>query len=145
MKGKLTDSGKKTVVSRLGTEEKTRKEKRSERWKTFGTGVSKVGSSSFDVFKLVFLILIISLLFSSLIGTETKTFGGFLEYLRTAPTISKEIVSWKPVTLGDWGVFNWLRNFFVQFSGFFSRLALIGGSFLDAISLVLWFFTWLLF
>lgn len=96
-----------------------------------------------DVGKLVILLLVFSMLFTALTNAPLKSFSSLLEYLQTAPSVSASIVNWKPLVLGDWGVFDWLRTFVNSFSGFFSRLALIGTSVLDTIFLVLWFFAWL--
>ena len=96
-----------------------------------------------DVGKIVILLLVFSMLFTALTNAPIKSFSSLLEYFQTAPSVSASIVKWKPLVLGDWGVFDWLRTFVNSFSGFFSRLALIGTSVLDTIFLVLWFFAWL--
>lgn len=111
---------------------------------TFANGYNKGFSIGLDIVKIIGFILLFAMLFSALSGTvNNKSFIGLLNVLETAPSMSNAWLNFQLPALGDWGVFNFLRDFFNGigdiFYGFCFLLSCIG----DCLVLILWFVRWL--
>lgn len=138
----VNKSSEKVKPYRLSKEFKAQKAQK----KAVLKGVAGVPDNVIDIFKFVVLILLISMLFSVLIGTEQKTFFGFLETLQNAPQLSREVALWTPPTLGNWGVFDWLRKFLVEdLGGLLQIVTFVGASLVDVLMLCLYFLRWFFF
>lgn len=86
---------------------------------------------------LVFFIILISTLFSSLIGNQnTITLGGFLDWIENYhPAIGN--LSFNDLTIhGDWGIFDGFKNFLNVLMNIFSFLVYICGALVNAISYI---------
>lgn len=108
-----------------------------------GSHIETSENKGFNVFGLVFLILLLVAVSAFLVGDEPKTFASFLEMLTTVPRID---MPWKTISdfvlnFPDWLV--WLE----PVVGFFQQLLSIGvflfGGILQVMSIVVWVMKWL--
>lgn len=95
--------------------------------------------SAFGVLKLIFLILLIFAVVGALRNQDIFTFRGFLDLLQNAPQIDLGWLNWETINLGDWGLFNFLRDFFNFFIEIINVLAFAGTCIVQAILYVLYF------
>lgn len=101
----------------LGRAHRTKRVNRSL-YEVEPTGVDNLG-----VLKVLFVILLLSALFSSLSGSPTSfTFSGLLEKLSTCPSLYGD---WMTTLTdariyNDWGVFNFFRDFLNMFMSILS-------------------------
>lgn len=96
--------------------------------------------SGHSILTIVFALLLVSALLGVLLNRESFTFAGLLEFFQTAPTVNFNFLDWTAVTLGDWGAFNFLRDFINFFLDIFNVIAFLGACLLQVLSYVLWFF-----
>lgn len=100
---------------------------------------------TFSILGIVAVILLVATVFSVLRGNQEQvTFRGFLEFLQTAPSLDLEWLNWSALNLGDWGIFNFLKeiiNFLVSVINVF---AFAGTMLVQAVMYILWFSKWLL-
>jgi len=97
------------------------------------------------VLGIFLIILLVVAMLGSLRGTgQTITFTGFLEYLSQSPSLNFfDISSFKIV--GDWGLFDFLRNFFNLFTTMIGVSIWIFQLFWNLIAWLLYFFRFLFF
>ena len=95
--------------------------------------------AAIGVLKLIFIILLLFVIVGALRNQELFTFKGLLELLQNAPQISLEWLNWETINLGDWGLFNFLRDFFNFFIEIINILAFAGTCLMQALLYVLYF------
>lgn len=108
---------------------------KKERKDKVRTGVSLVG--------IVFSFLVLSLLFLRFRGVDDMpTFGGLLNWFSgfSAPEIP--FINATSVVLGDWGIFNWLRDFISFFVGLLNVILFLVNGLLSLMFYVIHFMRW---
>ena len=101
----------------------------------------KIGAS---LFGMVFILLVLSLLLTRFRGSDgVPTFTGLLEWFSgfSAPEIP--FINATSVVLGDWGIFNWLRDFISFFVGLLNIILFLVNGLLSLMFYVIHFFSWL--
>lgn len=100
---------------------------------------------TFSILGIVAVILLVATVFSVLRGDQEQiTFRGFLEFLQTAPSIDLEWLNWSALDLGDWGLFNFLKEIIDFLVSVINVFAFAGTMLVQAVMYVLWFLKWLL-
>lgn len=95
--------------------------------------------SAIGVLKLILSFLLIFAVVGALRNQEIFTFRGFLDLLQNAPQIDLSWLNWETINLGDWGLFNFLRDFFDFCIDIINVLAFAGTCIVQAILYVLYF------
>lgn len=95
---------------------------------------------------LIIILVIISLAHFLRTGNLSDiTFKGFIEFLSNAPSFD---ISWSMVDLtiyGDWGIFNFLREFFNWFTDIWEVCITLFGMIIESIEFIFYFVRGLLF
>lgn len=76
---------------------------------------------------VIFTILFIVSYVRSLVGAGEITFTSFLEFIQTVPEVSFATNFIDLTILGDWGVFDFLRNFLNIFTNLISVIVYLFG------------------
>lgn len=95
--------------------------------------------STIGVLKLITIILLFFAIVGALRNQELFTFKGLLDLFQNAPQIDLSWLNWETINLGDWGLFNFLRDFFNFFIEIVNVLAFAGTCIVQALLYVLYF------
>lgn len=96
------------------------------------------------ILSLVFLILLAVMIFRKFTGNNnTPTFTSFLDMLTNIETPTIPFVNYSFTTLGDWGVFNWLRDFLNVFVDLFNVILFLVNGIISLFQYVTNFILWL--
>lgn len=109
---------------------------RSERRRDFKTGLS--------ILSLVFIIILAAGLLRKLSGgSSVPTFTGFLEMLTSVPDISIPFINAGIIQqLGDWGIFNFLRDFLNIFIDLLNIVVFLCNGIVQINLYVIYFLRW---
>lgn len=112
--------------------------------------VSSKNYSSFDkadnflsIVIVIFTILFIVSYVRSLTGASEITFTSFLEFIQTVPEISFANSFIDLTILGDWGIFDFLRNFLNVFTNIFSVLIYLFGGLVQLLTYLVYLLRYL--
>lgn len=96
--------------------------------------------SGHSIFALIFLVLFIYAYFSYVRTgkLDTISFSGLLEYLSTVPDISTTFNLVNISIGGDWGMFDFLRDFFNFFCNCFNVLCSVSGFIWQGLIFIIW-------
>lgn len=108
-----------------------------DKWKKADRSATR--ESAVGIFKILFLVLVFLAVLGVLKNEEIVTFQGLLDFLANAPQFDLEWLNWSSVSLGDWGVFNFLRDFFELNISFINVLLFIGTMGVQLITYLLYF------
>ena len=96
------------------------------------------------IFAFVIGCLLLISLISSLTGTGvTRTFAGMLDFLSTAPEIPTDWLNWGTIEIGDWGILDFIANFFETLVTIVNAVVFFAVMIINALIFVLWFVGWL--
>lgn len=96
------------------------------------------------ILSLVFLILLAVMIFRKFTGNNNiPTFTSFLEMLTNIETPTIPFVNYSFTSLGDWGVFNWLRDFLNVFVDLFNVILFLVNGIISLFQYVTNFIMWL--
>lgn len=96
------------------------------------------------ILSLIFCILLIVMIFRKFTGNNnTPTFTSFLDMLTNVKTPSIPFVNFSFTVLGDWGVFNFLRDFLNVFVDLFNVILFLVNGIISLFQYVTSFITWL--
>lgn len=71
----------------------------------------------FSILGLIFVVLILAVLIRRFNNSDDiPTFTSLLEFLSNIKTFEIPFLSFSPVSFGDWGIFNFLRDFIASIS-----------------------------
>lgn len=76
---------------------------------------------------VIFTILFVVSYVRSLLGASDITFASFLEFIQSVPEVSFASTFIDLTIVGDWGIFEFLRNFLNIFTNIFSVLIFLFG------------------
>lgn len=97
-----------------------------------------------SILGIVFLILLLAVLIRRFKGVGSyPTFTGFLEYFTSIQPPEIPFTSLTVTDLGDWGWFNFFREFVMSFMSILDVLIFFVNGLLSVITYVALFFTWL--
>lgn len=100
----------------------------------FGLGLKIV----FTALAIIFTIVLIGNVIRISLNADTFTFTAFLEYISNAPAVDISFVElWN--LGGNWGVFEFLRNFFNMFGSVLSFLVWLGKNIISVLQYVFYF------
>lgn len=118
--------------------------KKNNSMQSFEPGKQDISSrsSSFGIFGLIFLVLLALGVISVLKEDNIVSFKGLLDFLANAPQIDLSFLDWSAINLGDWGAFNWLRDFFNIFISAINVVVFVGTM---AVQLIMYFLYFLKF
>lgn len=112
---------------------------RSDRRFVFGelkTGFSIVG--------IVFLLILVAVLIRRFNNsTDIPTFESLLTFLSEMPVPIIPFLSFSPTIFGDWGAFNFLRDFFANFSQIINVLIFLINGVLVLVNYIIVLMRWL--
>lgn len=98
----------------------------------------------FSLLSLVVCVLLVAVLIRKFTGNNTlPTFTSFLEFLTNIDTPTIPFLNVTPVSLGDWGAFNFLRDFIIIFVDLGNVILFLINGIWIIINYVLVFFRWL--
>lgn len=92
---------------------------------------------------ILLAVLLLVLLIRVMNGSSIPTFTSFLELLSSAPTVKVPFLSTVGTALGDWGVFNFLRDFIAFFNNIVNVLVFLFNGLANLVVYVVWFVRWL--
>lgn len=96
------------------------------------------------ILSLIFSILLLVMIFRKFTGNNTTpTFTSFLEMLTNVKTPSIPFVNYSFSSLGDWGVFNFLRDFLNVFVDLFNVILFLVNGIMSLFQYVVSFVSWL--
>ena len=96
------------------------------------------------ILSLVFSILLLVMIFRKFTGnSNTPTFTSFLDMLTNVKTPSIPFVNYSFSALGDWGVFNFLRDFLNVFVDLFNVILFLVNGIMSLFQYVVSFLGWL--
>ncbi len=96
------------------------------------------------IFSLVVCVFLVAVLIRKFTGNNIiPTFTSFLEFLTNIETPTIPFLNVTPVSLGDWGVFNFLRDFIIIFVDLGNVILFFINGIWIVINYVLVFFRWL--
>lgn len=143
LKTKVDTYQKKLEIDKKRWKKEQVKESNASSWKN----ISYIGSHGVNFFSLILVILIGVSLIRILKGGsgDIVTFGSLLDLLRDAPQISSEVLTFveQIEIIGDWGVFNFLRDFINDLVDLWSVLIWLGSSIVDLIIYIFYFLRWI--
>ena len=103
------------------------------------------GANVGGILIILFVILLLVNILSSFLGTPDRTVLGLLTSMQNVPEINLDFLNWSEVALGDWGIFNWFRDFVGYFIDIVSVVGFLGGSLINGVLFIVWFLKWVLF
>lgn len=92
-----------------------------------------------SIFSIVIMILLVISIFGVLANKELIDFGGFLSILRNAPTIDLGWLNLSSASIGDWGAFNFLKDFIYLILGALDVVSFIGTALLQVVLYIVYF------
>lgn len=106
--------------------------------------VRERAKTGFSLLSLVVCVLLVAMLIRKFTGNNTvPTFTSFLEFLTNIDTPTIPFLNVTPVSLGDWGVFNFLRDFIIIFVDLGNVILFLVNGMWIIINYVFVFFRWL--
>ena len=96
-------------------------------------------SSMYRVLSIVLSLLIVVALMRSLLGFQPIYFSSFLESLSQSPTVDITLSMTDLTIVGDWGLFDFLRNFINLFTGVISLLSFFATGLINLVLYLLYF------
>lgn len=92
-----------------------------------------------SIFGIVIFILLIISIFAVLSDKQVIDFGGFLSILRNAPTIDLGWLNLSNASIGDWGAFNFLKDFIYLILGALDIVSFIGTALVQVVLYIVYF------
>ena len=106
--------------------------------------ISSEFSFSIKIFGIAFSVIVLCLILRRLSGLEDMpTFAGFLEMITNVPEVAIPFQVFNQTTLGDWGVFNFLRDFISILLQLVNVAIFLVNGVVSVITYVVYFFQWL--
>lgn len=103
------------------------------------TTTKKVPNPLFLVFGIILMFLIATALIRQSAGLSDISFGGFLNYISNTPSFIPRLNITKFGIVGDWGLFEGLKNFFNIFAKMFGIIIYLGESLLNMLLTLFYF------
>lgn len=130
-----------------------KEEARKEMYKQFAARQKsrKIVQSRFDdlrrgfsILGIVFLLILCAVLIRRFNNSDDiPTFESLLHFLTEMPAPSIPFLSFSPSSFGDWGAFNFLRDFFATFSQVINVLIFLVNGLIVLVNYVIVFMRWL--
>lgn len=109
---------------------------RSERSQNFKTAGGILGI-------VLAILLLVAIIRTIQGGSNIPSFTGFLQMLTDVPTVTIPFIDYTPITLGDWGLFNFLRDFVATLAGITNFLIFLVNGCLNIVQYIVYFFRWI--
>ena len=103
----------------------------------------KSKSAILNLLLLLFALLLIFSMVRMLNNGSPLTLTSFLDYIHSAPQVVANGGFVDLSIVGDWGIFNFLRDFLNIFTGLLSCLLYLGGMLVQTITYLVWFVKYL--
>lgn len=93
---------------------------------------------------IIIVLMLLATLIRKLNGSDvTPTFTSFLELFSNVPEVAIPFQDFSAVNFGDWGVFNFLRDFISMLAEIVNVLIFLFNGIISVITYVVYFFRWL--
>lgn len=97
-----------------------------------------------SILGLVFMILLLAVLIQRFNGSDNiPSFTSLLEFFTNINPPSIPFVSFEPIAMGDWGIFNFLRDFIYTISQIVNVFVFFCNGLISFCTYVVTFFLWL--